>query len=168
MLFDLQAGAAPIIAILRGVVPERCRAIADSIYAAGIRIIEVPLNSPQPFDSIRLLREHCPNDCLIGAGTVLTTEDVLRTHAAGGHLIVAPNCNTEVVRTALQRGLHAVPGIATATEAFAALQAGTSSLKLFPAATYGPAHPRHCGPYCRRLPKLSPWAALAHPTSSHG
>ena len=142
---DALAGAAPIVAILRGVTPERCRTVADAIHAAGIRTIEVPLNSPRPFDSVEILRAHFAGDCLIGAGTVLTVEDVLRTEAAGGRIIVAPNCNAEVIRSALQRGLDVLPGIATATEAFAAIEAGATSLKLFPAATYGPRHLKALG-----------------------
>jgi 2-dehydro-3-deoxyphosphogalactonate aldolase len=142
MQTDLLAGEVPIIAILRGVVPERCVSVAEVLYAAGIRIVEVPLNSPDPFASIAALASRREADCVIGAGTVLTVEDVRHTHAAGGRLIVAPNCNTDVIRCGLQLGLHVVPGIATPTEAFAAIHAGATVLKLFPAVTYGPPHLR--------------------------
>jgi 2-dehydro-3-deoxyphosphogalactonate aldolase len=139
---ELLAGAVPIIAILRGVVPERCVAVAEVLYAAGIRAIEVPLNSPDPFASIAALTARREADCVIGAGTVLTPEDVRRAYEAGGQLIVAPNCDTEVIRCGLQLGLHVVPGVATPTEAFSAIHAGATALKLFPAITYGPPHLR--------------------------
>ena len=130
----------PIVAILRGVQPARVSEIADVLFAAGIRIIEVPLNSPDPFTSIATLAAARGSDCLIGAGTVLDVEAVRSTHAAGGRLIVAPNCDPDVIREALQRGMTVLPGIATATEAFSAIRAGATHLKLFPAMTYGPRH----------------------------
>jgi 2-dehydro-3-deoxyphosphogalactonate aldolase len=129
-----------LIAILRGVVPERVLGVAEELYAAGFRAIEVPLNSPDPFASIASLAGGLPRDCLVGAGTVLDADDVRRTHAAGGRLVVAPNFDAEVVGEALRMGMQVLPGIATATEAFAALRAGATQLKLFPAATYGPRH----------------------------
>ena len=128
-----------LIAILRGVLPSRVLEIGDVLYDAGIRAIEVPLNSPDPFASIAALAAQ-RSDWLIGAGTVLNTEDVGRAHDAGARLILAPNCNVEVIRRAAARGMHVLPGIATATEAFTALDAGTRMLKLFPAVTYGPRH----------------------------
>ncbi len=130
----------PMIAILRGVLPERCVEVAEVLYRAGIRAIEVPLNSPDPYASIAALSAHFDNKCLIGAGTVLSAMDVQRTRDAGGRLIVAPNVDTEVIHNGLQLGLEVVPGIATATEAFLAIRAGATRLKLFPAATYGPHH----------------------------
>lgn len=137
---DALASETSIIAILRGVVPERCVSVAETLYRAGIRVIEVPLNSPDPFKSIAALAARLEADCMIGAGTVLTADDVRRTREAGGQLVVAPNCDREVIQTSLQLGLHVVPGIATATEAFAAIHAGATHLKLFPASTYGPSH----------------------------
>jgi 2-dehydro-3-deoxyphosphogalactonate aldolase len=135
------AGAeATIVAILRGVEPARVVDIAGVLCATGIRIIEVPLNSPDPYASIAALAAAHGSDCLIGAGTVLDLDAVRRTHAAGGRLIVAPNCDPEVIRGALQMGMQVMPGIATATEAFSAIRAGATQLKLFPAVTYGPRH----------------------------
>jgi 2-dehydro-3-deoxyphosphogalactonate aldolase len=134
------AGEPALVAILRGVTPETVVAIADVLYDAGIRKIEVPLNSPEPFTSIARLAASPRTDWLVGAGTVLNVDDVRRTHAAGGRLIVSPNCNTDVIRGALELGMEVMPGIATATEAFSAIDAGAKHIKLFPAVTYGPRH----------------------------
>ena len=134
------ANNAALVAILRGVVPERVVGIGDVLYAAGFRIIEVPLNSPDPFASIAALAACNRPDWIVGAGTVLTVADVQRTQAAGGRLVVAPNCDPEVIRSAVQLGMRVMPGFATATEAFQAIQAGAQDLKLFPACTYGPRH----------------------------
>jgi 2-dehydro-3-deoxyphosphogalactonate aldolase len=133
---------AEIIAILRGLQPERAIATAQVLLDVGIRSIEVPLNSPEPFKSITLLAEAFGAHALIGAGTVLSVEDVHRTHAAGGRLIVAPNCDPQVIAAAAKLGLRVLPGIATATEAFVALRAGASGLKLYPAASLGMAYLR--------------------------
>lgn len=123
----------PLVAILRGVRPDEVEAIADVLYAEGFRVIEVPLNSPQALDSIGRLARRMPADALIGAGTVLSTEAVAQVEAAGGRLIVMPHADTAVIRAAKQRGLACIPGAATPTEAFAAVQAGADALKLFPA-----------------------------------
>ncbi|HEV6964214.1 2-dehydro-3-deoxy-6-phosphogalactonate aldolase [Roseateles sp.] len=123
----------PLVAILRGVRPDEVEAIADVLYAEGFRVIEVPLNSPQALDSIGRLARRMPADALIGAGTVLSTEAVAEVEAAGGRLIVMPHADTAVIRAAKQRGLACIPGAATPTEAFAAVQAGADALKLFPA-----------------------------------
>jgi 2-dehydro-3-deoxyphosphogalactonate aldolase len=131
-----------LVGILRGVVPEKVIDVAKILYAAGFRIIEVPLNSPQPFASISALAGALPSDCLVGAGTVLTGQDVHRTHAAGGRLVVAPNCDEHVIGEAMKLGMRVMPGIATATEAFSAARAGATQLKLFPASTHGPQHLR--------------------------
>jgi 2-dehydro-3-deoxyphosphogalactonate aldolase len=130
-----------LVAILRGLTPERAPEVGAVVAAAGFRTIEVPLNSPQPFDSIALLAS-ANRDCLVGAGTVLAPAEVDRVHAAGGRLVVAPNCDAAVIRRALEKGMRVLPGIATATEAFAALAAGATELKLFPASTYGAGHLR--------------------------
>jgi 2-dehydro-3-deoxyphosphogalactonate aldolase len=128
-----------LVAILRGLTPQRAPEVGAALVASGFRTIEVPLNSPDPFDTIRLLAQAHP-DCLVGAGTVLSAAEVDRLHAAGGRLVVAPNCDADVIGRALALGMRVLPGIATATEAFAAIRAGTSELKLFPAATYGSSH----------------------------
>ncbi len=135
-----EASALSLVAILRGICPDQVVAVGNILYDAGIRAIEIPLNSPDPFASIGALAACNRSDWIIGAGTVLDVEQVRRTHEAGGRLVVAPNCDADVIRAALQLSLHVMPGFATATEAFAALRAGAKQLKLFPAATYGPRH----------------------------
>src|ERR1700729_1476355 len=131
-----------LVGILRGVVPDKVVEVAKILYAAGFRVIEVPLNSPQPFASVSALAGALPADCLVGAGTVLTAQDVQRTHAAGGRLIVAPNCDEQVIGAAIKLGMQVMPGIASATEAFSAVRAGATQLKLFPASSYSPPHLR--------------------------
>lgn len=126
-----------LIAILRGLTPAEVPAIGDALYSAGIRRVEVPLNSPDPFDSIRLLVEHLPADARIGAGTVVTPADVDRVHDAGGQLVVAPNTDPAVIIRALELGMEPHPGVATATEVFTALHAGATALKIFPAPAVG-------------------------------
>ena len=120
--------------------PERALGIAEVLYGVGFRSIEVPLNSPQPFASIAALASGLPRDCLVGAGTVLDIDGVRSTHAAGGRLVVAPNFDEAVVAQALRMTMQVLPGIATATEAFAALRAGATQVKLFPASSHGPRH----------------------------
>ncbi|UZE22215.1 2-dehydro-3-deoxy-6-phosphogalactonate aldolase [Pseudomonas sp. B21-056] len=128
-----------LIAILRGLRPEEAAAIGEVLYSAGFRVIEVPLNSPEPYESIRILRNTLPADCLIGAGTVLTPEQVEQVKAAGGQVIVMPHSDPKVLRAAKAAGLYLSPGVATPTEAFAALAEGAHVLKLFPAEQMGPA-----------------------------
>lgn len=128
----------PLIAILRGLTPAEAPPIGDAIVAAGFRMLEVPLNSPQPLESITLLAQ-AHADALVGAGTVLNAAQVRDVHAAGGQLIVSPNFDGDVVREAVRLGLICLPGIATPTEAFAALAAGAHGLKLFPAEMSSPA-----------------------------
>lgn len=123
----------PLVAILRGVMPNEVEAIADILYAEGFRVIEVPLNSPQALDSIACLARRMPDDAMIGAGTVLSTDAVHDVQIAGGKLIVMPHADAAVIRFAKSRGMACVPGVATPTEAFTALQAGADALKLFPA-----------------------------------
>ena len=132
----------PVVAILRGIVPDRALEVGEVLHGSGIRAIEVPLNSPDPFDSIARLAANFGDSCLCGAGTVLRPGDVDRVHRAGGRLVVAPNTDREVIARALQHRLIAMPGFATATEAFAAIAAGAECLKLFPASSYGPGHLR--------------------------
>lgn len=140
ILFDHAFSQCPLVAILRGVEPADVNAIGDALVDAGFRIIEVPLNSPRPFDSIRALaKRFAGSDVVIGAGTVLNRTSVALVEDAGGSLIIAPNCNCDVITEAVARGLVPVPGIATPTEAFAALDAGAVALKLFPAEAASPA-----------------------------
>ena len=127
-----------VIAILRGVRPAEVLAVAQALLAGGIRIIEVPLNSPEPLRSIELLVRDFGDRLLIGAGTVLTPQAVDQVAAAGARLALAPNFDAAVVRQCKARGLVAMPGVATPTEAFAALAAGADALKLFPAEMLGP------------------------------
>lgn len=129
----------PLIAILRGVTPDEIVAVGRALYDAGFRVIEIPLNSPQPFESIRRLTAELGESCLIGAGTVLTEAQVAEVDAAGGRLIVSPNANLAVIRASKAAGLVSAPGVATPSEGFAALDAGADSLKLFPAEQLGPA-----------------------------
>ncbi|MDH1302359.1 MULTISPECIES: 2-dehydro-3-deoxy-6-phosphogalactonate aldolase [Achromobacter] len=128
-----------LIAILRGIKPAEAEAIGLELYAAGFRLIEVPLNSPDPLDSIRAMRAALPTDCLIGAGTVLDPEDCARVQQAGGELIVMPHSDAAVIRAAKALGMASCPGVATPTEAYAALAAGADVLKMFPAEQLGPA-----------------------------
>jgi 2-dehydro-3-deoxyphosphogalactonate aldolase len=138
---DLHAAlkACPIAAILRGVKPDEIDAVGDALVEAGVTIIEVPLNSPQPFESIRCLAARHGGHALVGAGTVLEAGDVARVADAGGKLIVAPNFDADVVRAAKAAGLAALPGVMTPSEGFAALKAGADGLKLFPAEIIPPA-----------------------------
>ncbi len=128
----------PLIAILRGLTPAEAADIGDAIVQPGFRLLEVPLNSPRPLESIALLRARFP-EALVGAGTVLGAQQVREVHAAGGELIVAPNFNPEVIAEAARLGLVSLPGVMTPTEAFGALAAGASGLKLFPAELASPA-----------------------------
>lgn len=130
--------ACPLVAILRGVEPDEVVAIGTALVETGFRIIEVPLNSPNPLESIRRLAENFGDQALIGAGTVLDPGSVQDIAEAGGRLIVMPHAGDAVVREAKSRGLHAIPGFATPTEAFAMLEAGADALKLFPAEASGP------------------------------
>ena len=129
----------PLIAILRGLTPREAVAIGEMIADAGFRMLEVPLNSPDPLESIRLLHEHFGERCLIGAGTVMTPAQVDDIAAAGGKLIVMPHADTQVIAAAKRAGMVCTPGVATPTEAFAALAAGADALKIFPAEQVSPA-----------------------------
>ena len=129
----------PFCAVLRGIGPDEIPAVADALVAEGFRILEVPLNSPRPFESIRLLAQRCGTEVLVGAGTVLAVDDVARVREAGGNLIVMPHADLAVVREAKRLGMVCMPGVATPTEAFAALAAGADGLKMFPAESLPPA-----------------------------
>jgi 2-dehydro-3-deoxyphosphogalactonate aldolase len=130
----------PFVAIIRGVKPDEVEAVGEAIYAAGIRIIEVPLNSPQPLDSIGRLARSLGDRALIGAGTVLDPADVARIRDVGGRLIVSPSTDTEVIAATAQAGMVSSPGFFTPSEAFQALKAGATALKLFPAEAVTPAY----------------------------
>lgn len=126
-----------LVAILRGVRPDEVEAIGDALAAAGFEAIEVPMNSPDPLESVRRLARRLPSSVLVGAGTVLTAEVVEAVAGEGGRLIVSPNVHEPVLRTASKLGLVAMPGVFTPTEAFAALGWGASALKFFPASALG-------------------------------
>ena len=128
----------PIIAILRGIKPAEAVGIAGVILAAGIDKIEVPLNSPSPFDSINAIVKAYGDQALIGAGTVLTTAQVKQVRSAGGQLVVSPNCDPAVIGATIAEGMQSWPGVFTPSEALAALQAGATGLKLFPGDMAGP------------------------------
>ncbi|MDR6788071.1 2-dehydro-3-deoxyphosphogalactonate aldolase [Sphingomonas sp. BE138] len=138
--FDAAFAAAPLVAILRGLTPAEAPAIGDALVDAGFTLIEVPLNSPDPFDSIRLLVDRVGDRAMIGAGTVLTPEDVARVADVGGTLIVSPNTDAAVIGATAARGMISLPGYFTASEGFAALAAGATALKLFPADGTTPAY----------------------------
>jgi len=123
----------PLVAIIRGVRPDEAEAIGEAIYEGGIRIIEVPMNSPEPLKSIELLATSFGERALVGAGTVVDPVDVARVRDAGGRLIVAPNTNVAVISAAASADMVSNPGYFTPSEAFAALEAGATALKLFPA-----------------------------------
>jgi len=129
----------PLIAVLRGITPEEIPDVAGALYDAGFRVLEVPLNSPRAFASIALLAQRHGDDCLVGAGTVIEVADVARVRDAGGRLVVMPHADTAVVRAAKAAGLVCAPGVATPTEAFAAIAAGADGLKMFPAEALPPA-----------------------------
>ncbi|MFP5517695.1 MAG: 2-dehydro-3-deoxy-6-phosphogalactonate aldolase [Alphaproteobacteria bacterium] len=137
--FDAAFSALPLVAILRGLTPVEAEPAAAALYEAGFRLIEVPLNSPDPFDSIAAIRGSLPSDALVGAGTVLTLDAVDRLSAIGADLVVMPHADTAIIRAAKSRSMACTPGVATATEAFAALAAGADALKLFPAEQIPPA-----------------------------
>ncbi len=128
----------PLIAVLRGITPEEVSAVSGALMGEGFRVLEVPLNSPRPFESIRLLAESCGDQCLVGAGTVLDLADVARVREAGGKVVVMPHADIAVIREAKAQRLICVPGVATPTEAFAALAAGADGLKMFPAEALPP------------------------------
>lgn len=138
-LFRRYFDQCPLVAIVRGVTPDEVEGIGEAIYEAGIRIIEVPLNSPDPLESIRRLSALMGERALVGAGTVLNTAQVTLVASAGGRLIVSPNTNVGVIEATVAAGLVSCPGYFTPSEAFAALDAGANALKLFPAEAATPA-----------------------------
>lgn len=136
--FDTAFAACPLIAILRGVRPDDVVAIGEQLVAAGFTLIEVPMNSPDPLDSVARLVEALGDRAMIGAGTVLTVDQVAAMRDAGGRMVISPNTNIDVIRASAAAGLVSLPGIATPSEALAALDAGATALKLFPAEAASP------------------------------
>ncbi|MFY8049581.1 MAG: 2-dehydro-3-deoxy-6-phosphogalactonate aldolase [Erythrobacter sp.] len=132
-------GRLPLVAILRGLEPERAAQVGEALVEAGFDIIEVPLNSPEPLVSIAALVEALGHRALIGAGTVLAEAEVDALAAIGAQLVVSPNCNPAVIRRSVAHGMVSLPGVLTPTEMFAAIDAGASGLKIFPAEIVGPA-----------------------------
>lgn len=137
-ILDRHLAECPLVAIIRGVTPGEAVAIGEVLYEEGIRIIEVPLNSPEPLESIRLLAGALGDRTLIGAGTVLDPADVRRVAEAGGRLIISPNTHAPVIEATVAAGLVSMPGYFTPSEAFEAVRAGAHSLKLFPAEAASP------------------------------
>jgi 2-dehydro-3-deoxyphosphogalactonate aldolase len=137
-MFDRYFDECPLVAIIRGVTPAESVAIGRALYDAGIRIIEVPLNSPEPFDSIRMIADDLGDKALVGAGTVLDPADVEPVQLAGGRIVVSPNINSQVIAATVAAGMVSSPGVFTPSEAFAALGSGAHALKLFPAEAASP------------------------------
>ncbi|WP_066819499.1 2-dehydro-3-deoxy-6-phosphogalactonate aldolase [Sphingomonas mali] len=137
--FDAAFASCPLIAILRGVRPDEVVAIGEELVAAGFTLIEVPMNSPDPLDSVARLVAALGDRAMIGAGTVLTVDQVAAMRDAGGRMVISPNTNSDVIRASVAAGLVSLPGIATPSEALAALDAGATALKLFPAEAASPA-----------------------------
>lgn len=127
----------PLVAIMRGLTPEQAPAVGAALFAAGFRLLEVPLNRPGAIEAIGILARLAPAGALVGGGTMLSVADVDAVHGAGGRLMVSPNCNPAVIRHARALGMLCAPGVATPTEAFAALDAGAQALKIFPAEMVG-------------------------------
>lgn len=128
----------PLIAILRGLKPSETEEVVGALIETGFTAIEIPLNSPEPFKSIEIAVKMAPDGCLIGAGTVLTVDDVNRLADVGGRLMVSPNVEPDVIATAAAKGMVTMPGVFTPTEALAAAKAGATGLKFFPASVLGP------------------------------
>ena len=141
-LFQRHFGSCPLVAVIRGVTPDEVEAVGDALFDAGIRIIEVPLNSPEPLESIEKLAKHMGDKALVGAGTVLTLDQVAEVRTAGGMIVVSPNTNTEIIAATIAAGMVSCPGYFTPSEGFAALDAGAQALKLFPAEAATPAYLR--------------------------
>jgi 2-dehydro-3-deoxyphosphogalactonate aldolase len=151
----------PLVAILRGIRTAEAESICSALQRAGVCIVEVPLNSPNPLDSIAILSRVCGSRMLIGAGTLTDPSQVGEVAAAGGRLIVTPHADTAIVRAAKQAGLFAVPGFFNPTEAFALLQAGADAIKLFPAEVLGP-------PMLKALRAVLPGSAIVIPVGGIG
>ncbi|PZF78884.1 2-dehydro-3-deoxy-6-phosphogalactonate aldolase [Aestuariivirga litoralis] len=136
--FEEAAEHCGIVAIIRGVTLDEVAGVGDALYEAGIRIVEVPINSPEPFRSIAALAARFQGRMVVGAGTVLDIDSVDRVKSAGGQISVSPDCNPQVIARAVERGMVPLPGVFTPTEAFTAVRAGARHLKLFPAEAASP------------------------------
>jgi len=156
----------PLVAILRGLTPVEAEPVALALYQVGFRLIEVPLNSPDPFTSIAHIRQCLPDDALVGAGTVLEAIDVARLKDIGAELVVMPHADTSVISAAKAKGLISMPGIVTPTEAFAALKAGANALKLFPAELVSPAIMKAMRPILPKGTRLFPVGGITPDTMS--
>ncbi len=133
MYFEKLMKECPLIAILRGITTPEVPAVCDVLYRSGIRLLEIPLNSPDPYNSIAVAAAHCGDRMMVGAGTVLIAEQIQQVVAAGGKFIISPNTDASVIQETKRQQLISIPGFFTATEGFAALHAGADYLKLFPA-----------------------------------
>jgi 2-dehydro-3-deoxyphosphogalactonate aldolase len=136
--FDAAFARCPLVAILRGVRPDEVEAIGEELVAAGFTLLEVPMNSPDPLDSVARLAKRFEGRAIIGAGTVLDVDGVAAVQAAGGTMVISPNMNPRVIAATAAAGLVSLPGIATPSEAFLALETGATALKLFPAEAASP------------------------------
>ena len=154
----------PLVAILRGIKPEEAECFGLGLYNSGFRLIEVPLNSPEPFASIAAIRRVLPTDALVGAGTVINVEQVARIKACGGELVYMPHSNNAVICAAKAAGLLCVPGVATPTEAFAALAAGADALKLFPGELITPKVLKAIGVVLPKGTRLIPFGGITPDT----
>lgn len=137
--FDDAFAALPLVAILRGIRPDEAEAVGDELVEAGFRLIEVPMNSPEPLESVRRLAGRLGDRAVVGAGTVLSPDMVDAVRDAGGRVVISPNADVRVIARTAEHGLASLPGVATPSEAFAALGAGATALKLFPAEGASPA-----------------------------
>ena len=131
--FETLLEACPLVAILRGITPDEVTAVCDVLFDSGIKLLEIPLNSPNAFESIAIAVEHCGERQMVGAGTVLTPEEAAEVKNSGGKFVISPNTDAEVIRETKRLGMLSIPGFFTASEGFSALKAGADYLKLFPA-----------------------------------
>ncbi|AJA07321.1 KDPG and KHG aldolase [Sphingopyxis fribergensis] len=159
--FDAAFARCPLIAILRGVKPDEVEAIGEALVESGFTLVEVPLNSPDPLVSIGRLAERLKGRAVIGAGTVLTVANVAAVQAAGGTMIISPNTNVDVIAATAKTGLVSLPGFATPSDAFAALGAGATALKLFPAEAASPAVLKAMGAVVPAGTRLLPVGGIA-------